>query len=153
MLTHSISERANTEFSKVPFLHSKNIIVYSSDLRKQERLISSSCRLPTCRSSSSCQNCVHSLKLYLTREKKRKANVSEAPSEKCNLRYLDRISSEEKIITRRKAIANDVKRDACAKVDDMIEFVKKDHVDFRQKLENTYSALISPDTLNMLNCR
>ena len=143
-LGHAISENANTKFLKVPVLHSKNINVCSRDLGDHERLISSSCRLLTCRSSSSCQNCAYSLKLYQNRETKRKANVSEAPNKKCNLRYLDRIGLEEKIITQRKTLANDVKRDARAKVDDMIEFVEEDHVDLRQIVETTDSALIPP---------
>ena len=81
-LGHAISENANTKFLKVPVLHSKNINVCSRDLGNHERLISSSCRLLTCRSSSSCQNCAYSLKLYQNRETKRKANVSEAPNKK-----------------------------------------------------------------------
>lgn len=143
-LGHAISERANTKFLKVPVLHSKNISVCSRELGNHERLISSSCRLLTCRSSSSCQNCAYSFKLYQNRESKRKANVSEVPNKKCNLRYLDRIGLEEKITTQRKYLANDVKRDARAKVDDMIEFVEEDHVDLRQIVESTDSALIPP---------
>ena len=144
-LGHSISERANTKFLIVPVSHSKNISVCSRKLGNHERLISSSCRLLTCRSSSSCQNCAYSFKLYQNRENKRKANVlSDVPNKKCNLRYLDRIGLEEKITTQRKSLANDVKRDARAKVDDMIEFVEEDHVDLQQIVENTDSALIPP---------
>ena len=144
-LGHAISETANTKYVKVPVSSSKNICVHSRDLGNHQRLISSSCRLLTCRSSSSCQNCARSFKLYQNRENKRKANFSEAPNKKCNLRYLDRIGLEEKITTQRKTLAKDVKRDARGKVDDTIEFVEEDHADLQQILENTDSSLIPPD--------
>ena len=144
-LGHAISETANTKYLKVPVSSSKNICVHSRDLGNHQRLISSSCRLLTCRSSSSCQNCARSFKLYQNRENKRKANFSEAPNKKCNLRYLDRIGLEEKITTQRKTLAKDVKREARGKVDDTIEFVEEDHVDLQQILENTDSSLIPPD--------
>ena len=69
---------------------------------------------------------------------------SEAPNKKCNLRFKDRIGLEEKITTQRKTMVNDMKRNARAKVDDMIEFVEEDHADLQQILESTDSALIPP---------
>ena len=153
-LGHAISERPNSKFLKVPVFHSKNISVCTKELGNHERLISSSCLLLIHRNSSSCQNCAYSLKLYQNRayslklyqnrENKRKANVSEAPNKKCNLRYLDRTGLEGKITTQRKTLVNDMKRDARAKVDDMIEFVEEDHVDLQQILESIDSALIPP---------
>jgi hypothetical protein len=143
-LGHVISDRTNTSSLKVPVLNSKNISVWSGELGNNERLISSSCLLLSYRSSSSCQNCAYSLKLYQNRENKRKANVSEAPNKKCNLRFLDRIGLEEKITTQRKTMVNDMKRNARAKVDDMLEFVEEDHADLQQIIESTDSALIPP---------
>ena len=123
---------------------SQSTSVCTKELGNHEQLISSSCLLLTHQSSSSCQNCAYSLKLYQNRENKWKANVSEAPNKKCNLRYLDRTGLEEKITTQRKTLVNDMKRDARAKVDDMIEFIEEDHMDLQQILESIDSALIPP---------
>ena len=142
-LGHVISTTAENKFLKVPVSNSRNISVYSRELGTQERLISSSCRLLACCSSSSCQNCAHALKLYQNRENKRKASL-EVPNKKCNHIYLNRIGLEGKITTQRKTIENDVKRDSQAKVDDMIEFVEKDHKDLQQIFESTDSASLPP---------
>ena len=92
-----------SKFLKEPVLHSKRMQVYSKALGQDERLISSSRFLLTCPGCSSCEECAYAFTLYRNRQNKRKSNISDVPYKKCNQRFLDRESLEEKTVIQKRA--------------------------------------------------
>ena len=88
-----------------------------------------------------CSSCYYAMILFNKRNKKRKvSNPASTPSKKCNIRFLSRTGLEEKIVSQRKKLRNEIKKDTrSAQISEMLQFIEEDNSDLTRIFEGISS--------------